>query len=64
MKHFRQDNTEGYTDEQPECLNMLLALRLNDLDPDTDEYHETVSRFSDEVSRSNDTMGCIDPHAD
>ena len=48
---FTQDNTVGYTDAQLEQFNLELADRLDGLDPDTDEYQQAESNFSDEVAR-------------
>lgn len=48
---YRDDNTEGYTQSELDALNAELEQRLTDIEPDSDEYHETIKRHADEVSR-------------
>ena len=56
-KQFRQDNTEGYTDDQLEELNFELEGRIADTidgagaQPDSEELEFLIKNFSDEVSR-------------
>ena len=51
MRHYRDDNTEGYTQAQLDALNSELDGRLDGIEPGSDEWHETVSRHADEVAR-------------
>ncbi len=50
---FRQDNTEGYTDDQLEALNCELEGRIDDADvqPDSEELEFLIKNFDDEVSK-------------
>ena len=51
MRHYRDDNTEGYTQAQLDALNAELDGRLDGIEPGSDEWHETVSQHADEVAR-------------
>ena len=53
MKEFRQDNTEGYTDDQLKIFNYdwnerIIFLKL---EPDTDEYDFQLKCFRDHIAR-------------
>jgi len=53
MKEFRQDNTEGYTDDQLKIFNYdwnerIIFLKL---EPDTDEYNFQLKCFRDHIAR-------------
>lgn len=50
-KHYRDDNTEGYTQAELDALNAELNARLVGIEPGSDEWHETVQRHADEVAR-------------
>lgn len=50
-RHYRDDNTEGYTQAQLDALNAELTGRLDGIEPGSDEWHETVGRHADEVAR-------------
>ena len=48
---FRQDNTEGYTNNQLDSMNAELGRRVAKIkEGDTDTYHQTVKSFSDVVA--------------
>jgi hypothetical protein len=51
MDHYRQDNTEGYADEELSALNADLGRLLEGIEPGTDDYHETIKRHNDDVAR-------------
>lgn len=53
MESFRQDNTEGYTDEQLSTFNQEWAERVEKLglDEDDPDYGHFEKAFSDEVAR-------------
>jgi len=48
---FREDNTEGYSQEQRDDLNAELARRLWRFRPGSSEWWETAKSFAHEVSR-------------
>lgn len=49
---FTTDNTEGYTTTELTALNVELATRLAEIDPDDTDARIAVEKaFSDEVSR-------------
>jgi len=53
MKSFRHDNTDGYTEEELDALNLEWEQIVDDSDLEgfTDEYYEREKAFTDEVSR-------------
>ena len=53
MKEFRQDNTEGYTDDQLKIFNYKWneVIIKNTLEPDTDEYDFQLKCFRDHIAR-------------
>lgn len=49
---FRQDNTDGYSQDELDRLNIELQGRLKHVaDGDTYAYYAVVKSFSDEVAR-------------
>lgn len=53
MKLFREDNTEGYTDEQMDALNTewKALAEAEELEEGTYDYNQAAKQFCDEVSR-------------
>jgi len=53
MKLFREDNTEGYTQEQLNALNEEWEERAQDLELEeyTEEYDQEASWFADKVAK-------------
>jgi len=51
MELFRQDNTDGYSDQELDALNAEWETRSTGLDPNSDEYQQTAKAFADEVGR-------------
>jgi hypothetical protein len=47
---FTADNTTGYTSDQLDALNSELKLRLDGVEPNSDEWHQIEKAFSDEVA--------------
>lgn len=48
---FREDNTEGYSQEQRDHLNAELTRRFRRLKPGSSEWWETAKSFAHEISR-------------
>jgi hypothetical protein len=48
MNMFTADNTTGYTGEQLDALNS--ELKLDGIEPNSDEWHQIEKAFSDEVA--------------
>ena len=53
MDIFRDDNTDGYSENQLSELNDEQIRRSEELnlDPGTDDYHQAAKNFADEVNR-------------
>jgi len=53
MKEFRQDNTEGYTDDQLKIFNYKWneVIIKNTLEPDTDEYNFQLKCFQNNIAK-------------
>jgi hypothetical protein len=48
---FRQDNTDGYTQEQLDALNCELFRTLDGTEPESDEWFDVAKSFADTVNR-------------
>lgn len=49
MKHFRTDNTEGFSKKELNRLNDILEKRIKYLDEDHPNYHDQVQWHSENV---------------
>ena len=48
---LRQDNTDGYSDNELHAINIELDARLSGIDTYSDDYYAACSDFSDQLGQ-------------
>ncbi len=49
-QHFTMDNTQGYSQDDLDALNVEVSALLADIEPYTEAWYETAKRFADTVA--------------